>query len=136
MVDMLSIDPRIVATSIFNTHTDVESTRNPYDSALINFEPTTMHKMLVILSASLLFAVSYGFKAVPFGETRSAETLFSSSSTTSSPSSSIFPSLYDPELIKHNHTEPEDPPPKPIEDVTTLIEQLELAELAEDDLPK
>ena len=85
-----------------------------------------MHMMLLLLSLSLLFAVSSGLKAVQFGETRSAETLFPSSSLTSSPSSSIVPSLHDPELIEHNYTKPEDPFPDSIEDDQISIEQLEL----------
>ena len=107
-------------------HTDVRSTWYLHDCLTMRLKPTSMHMMLLLLSLSLLFAVSSGLKAVQFGETRSAETLFPSSSLTSPPSSSIVPSLHDPELIEHNYTKPEDPFPDSIEDDQISIEQLEL----------
>ena len=94
----------------------------------MKFKPTSMHMMLLLLSLSLLCAVSSGLKAVQFGETRSAETLFPSSSLTSSPSSSIVPILHNPELIEHNYTKREDPSPDSIEDDQISIEQLELTD--------
>lgn len=81
-----------------------------------------MPKMLLLLSISLLFAVSSGLKAVHFGETRSAETLIPSSS----PFSSVVPSSYHPELIENDYMQPEDPLPESIEDHQSIIEQPEL----------
>lgn len=95
-----------------------------------------MCKMLLILSISLLFAVSSGLKAVHFGETRSAETLFTPSSPTSSPFSSTIPDPPEAELINHNYTKPEDSLSESIEDVTTPIEQVEFTEPIDEDLPK
>lgn len=124
LVDNLSIDYRIVAISILYIRTDVQSTSHDQDCPPMKWKPTAMHNMLLLLSISLPFAASSGLKAVQFGETRSAETLFPSSSLTSFSSSSIVPSLHDPRLIELNYTKPEVPSPELIEDDQTSIERL------------
>jgi len=80
-----------------------------------------MHKMLTFLLISLLCVATSGLKAVPFGETRSAKTLFPY------PASSTIPSPYEPKLIEHDYTEPENPLPQSIEEDQTIIERLELS---------
>ena len=90
--------------------------------------PSSIHNMLLLLSISLLFAVSSGLKAVQFGETRSAETLFPSSSLTLPLSPSIVPSLHDPELVGSNSTKPDDTVSESADDDETLMEQLEITD--------
>lgn len=85
--------------------------------------------MLIVLPISLLFAVSSGLKAVPFGETRSAETLISFPS----PSSSIVPKFDHPELIDNDYSQSDDPLYESIEDDQPMVEHLELTD---EGLPK